>query len=306
MATAPPILSNWYNKQITGVSTPATHNPMTGLVTAARIGSTAAYQPTQLGQAKEWGVTTPQTVAGQIDTVIAKDSPLMQQAKTAGLEQAASRGLLNSTMAVGSAQDALYKNAMPIAQQDAETNRLAAGYNADIANKFRMSDVDASNVAKTFGASAQNQAKEFNAQAVNRQREFNATYGQNKQLALFDANVKASLDQINNEAQFTLQSQNVYAKLSDTFNTAITSINQDVNMNQQSKDYAIKQLYDAYKAQISILSAVGSIPDISTLLRNDVTTTPTTTKKTTTPTKPKTLAEMTPEERLAAKKKGGF
>ena len=67
------------------------------------------------------------------------------------------------------------------------------------------------------------------------------------------------------------QLQAVFGTLSKDFSNSILAINTDPNMDQQSKDYSIQQLYAAYKAQLSLLSAVGSVPDVSELLTFDVT-----------------------------------
>lgn len=70
------------------------------------------------------------TVQGQLGSMLDSDSPLMKQAATMGKQQANQRGLLNSSMGVGAAQNAMIRNAMPIAQQDAaalqDLNKLQA------------------------------------------------------------------------------------------------------------------------------------------------------------------------------------
>ena len=67
------------------------------------------------------------SMAKQVTALASKDSALNQMARTEGLKAANRRGLMNSSMAVGSAQDAVLKNVMPIASQDAAT---AAAKNA--------------------------------------------------------------------------------------------------------------------------------------------------------------------------------
>lgn len=60
-------------------------------------------------------------VADRLADITKQSSPLMQQAKTDALKLANSRGLINSSMAVGAAQDATVRSALPIASQDAAT-----------------------------------------------------------------------------------------------------------------------------------------------------------------------------------------
>lgn len=74
---------------------------------------------------------TPQTpqapgmdsVQGQLGSMLDSNSPLMKQAATMGKQQANQRGLLNSSMGVGAAQNSMINAAMPAAQQDAAYNQ---------------------------------------------------------------------------------------------------------------------------------------------------------------------------------------
>lgn len=77
-----------------------------------------------------------QTVAGQLETVLANDGPLIQQARTRALQSQNANGRLNSTMAQSAADSAAYDAAMAIATPDANTYNLAAQTNAATANTF--------------------------------------------------------------------------------------------------------------------------------------------------------------------------
>ncbi|MET0651008.1 MAG: hypothetical protein ABWY63_00720 [Hyphomicrobiaceae bacterium] len=59
------------------------------------------------------------TTAAQVAKLTSQDSKLNQMSRTEGLKAANRRGLLNSSMAVEASQDALLKNVLPIASQDA-------------------------------------------------------------------------------------------------------------------------------------------------------------------------------------------
>ncbi len=72
-------------------------------------------------------MTSDQTVAGNIESLLSKDSPLMQQARTRAAQQMASRGLINSSLAASAADSAMYDVANTIAQSDAATKAKAAG-----------------------------------------------------------------------------------------------------------------------------------------------------------------------------------
>lgn len=59
------------------------------------------------------------SVEGKVTGLVDVNSPLIQQARTQGMQAANRRGLANSSIAVGASQDAAYKAALPIATQDA-------------------------------------------------------------------------------------------------------------------------------------------------------------------------------------------
>lgn len=62
------------------------------------------------------------TVEGRIGNIIKSGSPLMEDAQTRAAQAANKRGLINSSMAVGEGERALYAAALPIAQQDAQAS----------------------------------------------------------------------------------------------------------------------------------------------------------------------------------------
>jgi hypothetical protein len=218
---AAPALKNWYNSK------------------------TALPKPTgMIGEVKNWQVDPNQTVAGQVTNVVKKDSPLMQQAQTEGMQQAQERGLLNSSVGISAAQDSVYKAALPIAQADAAQYSRAAGYNVDTYNK--ANEFNANN---TFNRQERvaNNAYDWQKNKTNNAYDFTKTQytaGKDRDNKLLDH----------------------FGELSKTYNMAVTSINQDPNMTQLAKNYAIKQLYDAHKAEITMLSAVGKVPNVSKLL----------------------------------------
>jgi hypothetical protein len=235
------------------------------------------YDPALLAEANKWNITPEQTVQGQLANIVNEDGVLMQQARTSGLQQANARGLLNSGMAIDSAQGALYKTAVPIATSDADVNARSAGYNADEVNKFMLQNQQSQNQAAQFGAGSKLTQSESAAERALREKlqssqqgwqsgENTADRALQVQQDLFQANVQASIADINNQASFDKQSQLTYGNLSQELMRQMAAINADVNMNQQSKDYAINQLMQTYKANVSMLSAVGSVPDVSQLL----------------------------------------
>lgn len=88
-------------------------------------------QATGLTGAGTMAIDPTQTSAGLIASMMAKDSPLLQQARTAGLTQAQDRGLANSSMAVTAAQDSAYRAMTPLATNDSQLYADASRTNAN-------------------------------------------------------------------------------------------------------------------------------------------------------------------------------
>ena len=93
------------------------------------------------------------TVAGQMSNLLEnQNSPMNVQAQTFGNQTANRRGLLNSSIAVSAAQDASYKNAMPIATQDAATNFSANQQNSQQGLQASMFNNDVNSRVGMFNA----------------------------------------------------------------------------------------------------------------------------------------------------------
>jgi len=88
------------------------------------------------------------TSAGRLDQMLESGSPLMQRARTQGMQQANSRGLLNSSMAAGAAQGAMIDRAQPFALQDSNNLMQNARQNAAAQNEQAM--LQSSTLADSF------------------------------------------------------------------------------------------------------------------------------------------------------------
>lgn len=86
-----------------------------------------------------------ETVAGQLDSILAADSPYLQQARARGQRVAAGRGLINSSMAASAGEDAAISAALNVATPDAATYGRAADYNTALVNQASMFNAEADN-----------------------------------------------------------------------------------------------------------------------------------------------------------------
>lgn len=129
-----------------------------------RTGVTDELDPGTVATAESTGYETDigtvnqetDTVAGQLDTLLNKNSPYITRARTSAKEFANKRGLLNSTMAASAGEAAAIDAGLPIAQQDASTY-----------SQQRLVNQGEENVARRFDATAENEKSRTNAAALN-------------------------------------------------------------------------------------------------------------------------------------------
>ena len=152
--------------------------------TAPATPNVATYAPTtrQVNQPTD-------TVQGQVDSILSKDSPLMQRARTLATQQMAQRGLVNSSMAAGAGTAAMIDRATPIAAQDANTYSQASQDNMNAMNtsgQFNAGEIN------RFGLQTGQQKFQGEQSALDR----------NLQTNLTNTNIQASKDQQNNQQAF--------------------------------------------------------------------------------------------------------
>jgi hypothetical protein len=225
----------------------------------APTASVAGYTAAQLGNPTAWNVTGEQTVAGQLGKILDPNSPIIQQARTQGLELANERGLLNSSIGETAAMDSAYRAAVPIATSDASTYAKAAGYNADEQNQFAVHNVDAKNDASRANLSAQTQVAIANLQA---QTQTN--------LAYLDNQTKTNLANLSNDNQIKLanieaqyhtvmqanaSAQNLYSQI--TQNIATISASKDLD--GAAKQAAVDNQLQLLKNGMQINGAISNL-----------------------------------------------
>lgn len=195
-----------------------------------------------------WNVLNNQTVQGQIGGIIASNSPLLQQARANSLAQMNSRGLVNSSMALGEGEKAVFSAALPIATQDAATYANAAQLNANAANQLAQFNAGQTNQALGFTSNAANTASSENLNSTNQGLSFTANAANVG--SLNNANAANQANQFTagatNQAALTnAAAQNEAAQFSAAGKTDVskqyaTALNSTVqNMMDQSMKYAL-------------------------------------------------------------------
>lgn len=111
--------------------------PQAGIIAGAAAPATSTSLPVQPAYQAEKPVVnkSTETTSGQLDSLLAGDSPVLQRARALAAQQANSRGLLNSSMAAEAGTAAMIDRAVPIANADANVYDTRARSNADAGNQ---------------------------------------------------------------------------------------------------------------------------------------------------------------------------
>ena len=253
------------------VATPITEDftptllPSPGKVAPVTVAQGSLATP---AAAQATGTTTSAELAG----ILNKGGPLMQQAATMGNQQAASRGLLNSSMGVQAAQAATYAAATPIANADASAKNQIELSNTGAANQFAQQNASTINQNLQTTANTENQANQFNTSVANDFAKTNTntqnvanqwSAGQQNAATLqaMDANNRESLANIEAAFKTKLQINSTAGALHEQVMKNIADI-------QNNKDVADKQTaINSQLAQLrSSLQMVQSLNSISGLV----------------------------------------
>ena len=108
--------------------------------------TTTTYEPTTRDVNQQTG-----TVQGQVNSILATDSPLMQRARTLATQQMAGRGLVNSSMNAGAGVAAMTDKAITMGSQDANAYNQAASENMAAKNTSGQFNAGALNTAALQG-----------------------------------------------------------------------------------------------------------------------------------------------------------
>ena len=189
--------------------------------------------PTKLPDPTQWTTTPDQTVAGNVKSLTAEDSGIIQQARTRANQKMNDRGLLNSSMAQSASDSAAYDAAIPIAQADAANASKVAGYNTDTKNKFAAQDTDVQN-----------------------------------QFALknLDAKTQTTLAEIQVRDKLLLQRSGIASDAYMQYSKILYENSVNKNMDGPARAQADQNAFNLYQQQISMASLLTGLPDVSAQL----------------------------------------
>lgn len=221
------------------------------------------------------------TVAGQMNGLLSSNNPYIRQARVRTAEESAARGLHNSSIAVQAGEEAAIAQALPIAQQDANTqydksktqygtsasaalNQQQFGHNKDLAdqafghNTKLQAQQAASQLAqiRAQGAIQQQiaaQQQEFT-KANMATEQANYLVRQGNEIA---ANVAAQTQSLDSQHQIAYgQAQE---RTADRISAEITAIYQNPEMKGNDRTTAITNVYDRWQKSSQFIDAVYNV-----------------------------------------------
>jgi len=182
------------------INTPSGITPTNASIVPLSTNTMTGMQPAQF-QALTSTVDQPtETVSGQLQGILAADSPLMQRARAQAKQDMAARGLVNSSIAQGAGVAAMIDKATPIATSDAGTYANRATTNVNALNTVGVAN--AQNV-NAFGLQANQQKFTTGENALDRT--------QKADLATAAINANASENVLDRAQQIMIADKNISA-----------------------------------------------------------------------------------------------
>lgn len=273
---------------------------MTTAKNAAPAKNAAAATPSFAAQAKaisdtgQYKATTgtfneATGVEGRVNRISASDSPLMQLAGTRAKQAANSKGLLNTSMAVGAAQNAVLDAATPIAQADAGAYQEQQLANQDALNDAAMRNAAAraaplTEAMKLGESSRQFEAAEtglntrFDKQQSQQQGQFDKEFAQKEShftrgmthdvdMAKLDGQIRENLVGIEAKYKTEISSNENIANAWGTAMDQISKIQNNPDLDEATKQTLIENTLNGFKSFTGFWGkATGGAVDVSDLL----------------------------------------
>jgi hypothetical protein len=192
-------------------------------------------------------------VRDQLNTVLNKGGALMQTAATQGNQGAASRGLLNSSMGIQAAQQAVIGAAGQIASADANALNQGSQFNAQQQNAISLDN------AKRQDANSQ-----FNTQQSNAMNQWNAGQQNEAIKQTLDINSRESLANIEANYKTLLQANSSASGMYEQYLKNISDISQSDKMDATAKQNAINNQISYLRSGMSMLQNMNGISGMIT------------------------------------------
>lgn len=212
-----------------------------------QVANAATLDPNQLAQMNAT------TVSGQANSIIGQGGQLMQQAANTGNALAAQRGLLNSSMGIQAAQNAVLQNATQLAQGDANALNAANQFNAQSQNQTLAQN--------TANQQATNQ---FNTQQGNAMSTWNLGQQNEAVMKTLDANNKESLMNIEANYKTLMQANSSASGMYEQMLKNLADISASKDMDASAKYYATENQLTYLRTGMTMIQNMNGITGLVT------------------------------------------
>ena len=200
------------------------------------------------------------TVEGRMEGLLSSSSPYIKRARTGAKQQAASRGLLNSSIAAGAGEAAAIDAALPIAQQDASAE-----------NQFGLADLQAGHTQDTLRTEAELKSGLMGEEAGYTSTLASEKAGYATDLATLQAGFEKDILQTNYDFESQLKQMEFTSDevkaigssvtlLGQTLSDKVAQIQTDTTLDTDAKTTIIEQLQDMYQSQLNSVAAIYGVP----------------------------------------------
>ena len=212
-----------------------------------QVADAATLDPNQLAQMNAT------TVSGQANNIIGQGGPLMQQAANTGNALAAQRGLLNSSMGIQAAQNAVLQNATQLAQGDANALNAANQFNAQSQNQTLAQN--------TANQQATNQ---FNTQQGNAMSTWNLGQQNEAVMKTLDANNKETLMNIEANYKTLMQANSSASGMYEQMLKNLSDISASKDMDAAAKAAATQNQLTYLSTGMTMIQNMNGITGLVT------------------------------------------
>lgn len=229
---------------------PASPTPQRAIATSAR---TREYEAAPYAVDPTTGTTQ-----GQMVSLLDKGGAYLRRGATEGVQKAAERGLLNSSLSSGYAMGAMIDRALPIAQTDAGFFDKAMTNTANAMNAERQFNAQQANQIALENAKNKTQISALNAQEVNKLAGLELDADTRYALGVMDAQTRARLGVMDNDTKLLLQTN---AAASDMYSNTIKNIadiTRDPSINPDTKQAAVDGQLNMLNQGLKQLQSVSS------------------------------------------------
>jgi len=207
-----------------------------------------SYQPDKINFGSD------DTVEGRVAGIISSDSKLNTLARTGAAQTANSRGLLNTSMAIGEGEKAVIETATPIAAQDAQSSLAVKTANQNAQNQMLSQEL--------AGNQNLNQIqKQGDVQSGLNEK----NYGYETNMQILRGNQAKELTEIETNSSRLAQASNAVAIMSANYNAAIGDILSNSELTIDQKNAAIDIQLKQYRNQLAVLGKTTNL-DLSAML----------------------------------------